>query len=43
MEGSQIRRRECKTEPCAGERLQEKSCEPTSGNCKGKLYTPTLS
>ena len=37
-EGFQIRRRDCKVEPCVGERLQERSCEPTShSNCKGQL------
>jgi len=36
VEGFQIRRRECKTEPCVGERVQEKKCQPTiSENCKG--------
>ena len=38
MEGFQIRRRECKEEPCVGERVQERKCEPIiSENCKGLL------
>ncbi|XP_078381599.1 netrin receptor UNC5B-a-like isoform X1 [Oculina patagonica] len=36
VEGFQIRRRECKTEPCVGEQIQERKCEPTaSKKCKG--------
>lgn len=39
-EGFQIRRRECNVEPCVGEKLQERPCEPTpSSNCKGELDT----
>ena len=38
MEGFQIKRRKCKEEPCVGERLQERKCQPTtSDNCKGLL------
>jgi len=35
VEGFQIRRRKCKVQPCTGERLQERNCQPTSGNCEG--------
>ncbi|XP_078378520.1 semaphorin-5A-like [Oculina patagonica] len=38
VEGFQIRRRECKVEPCVGERIQERKCEPTtSDKCKGAV------
>ena len=39
IEGFQIRRRKCKEEPCVGERLQERSCQPktvtVTRNCEG--------
>lgn len=36
VEGFQIRRRQCKAEPCVGEMLQERKCQPTiSEICKG--------
>ncbi|PFX24559.1 Semaphorin-5B [Stylophora pistillata] len=39
-EGFQIRRRECNVEPCVGEKLQERPCEPTPpSNCTGELDT----
>ena len=40
VEGFQIRRRQCKAEPCVGEKLQERKCEPTiSEICKGLLFS----
>jgi len=39
VEGFQIRRRKCKVQPCTGERLQERNCQPTSGNCEGQFTT----
>ena len=40
MEGFQIRRRQCKAEPCVGEKLQERKCQPTIPEiCKGLLFS----
>ena len=40
MDGFQIRRRECKAEPCVGEKLQERKCQPTIPEiCKGLFFS----